>query len=108
MKTRKLTAEGQRLVSKGSNLARRPNCHFGRGGGLVRTNFQLLMLHPNLLKSQNPITVGEGEGVGDDQFPTFDAESKSAKKSHYGGRVGDDQFLTFYAKSKVAIIPKSH
>ena len=50
-------------------------------------NFQLLMLSPNLLKSQSPIMVGgEGKGV-DDQFPTFDAESKSAKitKSHYRG-----------------------
>ena len=50
-------------------------------------NFQLLMLSLNLLKSQSPITVGGGgrDGVADDQFPTVDAESKSAKipKSHY-------------------------
>ena len=54
------------------------------GGGLTMTNFQLLMLSPNLLKSQIPILVRGG--VGDDQFPTFDAEFKSAKipKSHYG------------------------
>ena len=53
--TRKLTSDGHRLVSEGSNL----------------------------LKSQSPIMVG-GWGVGD-QLSTFDAESKSAKipKSHY-------------------------
>ena len=35
------------------------------------------MLSPNLLKSWIPYTVGER--VGDTTFPTFDAESKSAK-----------------------------
>ena len=50
-------------------------------------------------------------GVGDHQFPTFDAETKSAKipKSFYSWRgAGDDnQFPTFDAESKSAKIPKS-
>ena len=43
--TRKLTAEGQRLVSEGSYLLKTPNCHFFEGG----VGIQLLMLSPNLL-----------------------------------------------------------
>ena len=54
------------------------------GGGLVETNFQLLMLSSNLLKSKIPMLRG---GVGGNQFLTFDAEFKFAKikKSHVGG-----------------------
>ena len=52
------------------------------GGGVVGgTNFQLLMLSPNLLKSKIPMSGGVGWG-GDcwwNQFPTFDAQSKFAK-----------------------------
>ena len=33
------------------------------GGGCMTANFQLLMLSPNLLKSQSPFTVGGGGGV---------------------------------------------
>ena len=55
----------------------------GWEGGLVETNFQLLMLCPNLLKSQIPMSMmglgGRGEVGGGKQFPTFDAESKFAK-----------------------------
>ena len=40
----------------------------------METNFQLLMLSPNLLKSKVPIFWGWGLGVGGNQFPTFDAE----------------------------------
>ena len=56
------------------------------GGGLEETNFELLMLSPNLLKSQNSHVQG-GRGGGN-QFPTFDAESKFAKipNSHVQGR----------------------
>ena len=43
----------------------------------METNFILLMLSPNLLKSKVPIFRG-GRGVGGNQFPTFDAESKFA------------------------------
>ena len=58
--------EGQRLVSEGSDLVRGSNCHWGGGRG------------------------GGGWEVSDNQFPTFVAESKSAKipKSHYGGGKG--------------------
>ena len=44
----------------------------------MTSNFQLLMLSPNLLKSQ--IWGGGGcmTGGGEIQLPTFDAESKSA------------------------------
>ena len=49
---------------------------------MANFQFQLLMLSPNLLKSQSPL----GGGVHDGQLPTFDAESKSAKipKSIHG------------------------
>ena len=80
------------------------------GRGFMLTNFQLLMLSPNLVKSQSSITMLGGGWTT--QFPTFDAKSKSSKipKSHYGGRelVGDDQFPTFDAKSKSAKIQKFH
>ena len=52
--------------------------------------FQLLMLSPNLLKSQSPVGGGGGRGymMTNFQLPT-DAESKSAKipKSDVGGGV---------------------
>ena len=114
-------------------FAKIPKSYDGEvGGGLVMTNFQLLMLSSNLLKSQSPITGGlamtnlqhlmlslnllksqspimVGVGVGDDQFPTFDSEFRFAKilKSHYGwgeGLVSDDQFPTFDAESEFAKI----
>ena len=51
------------------------------------------MLSSNLLKFKIPMLrmVGGGEGVGGNQFPTFDAEFKFAKiqNSHVaGGWVG--------------------
>ena len=53
--TRKLTAEGQRLVSEGSDILKCP------------------------LKSQIPILGEGGGGARGNQFPTFDAESRFAK-----------------------------
>ena len=61
-----------------------PNSLYVVEGG--RLTFQLLMLSPNLLKSNIPYVqwggggrrVGGGVGCKVD-FPTFDAESKSAK-----------------------------
>ena len=53
----------------------------GRGGevrGVGGTNFQLLMLSSNLLKSKIPVT-GEGGGGWWNQLSTFDAELKFAK-----------------------------
>ena len=64
----------------------------GGGGGLVETNFQLLMLSSNLLKSKIPmLRVGGGGGACGNQFPTFDPEFKFPKiqNSHVeGGWVG--------------------
>ena len=62
------------------------------GGGLVTTNFQLLMLSPNLLKSQIP--YGGGGVMTNFQL---DAESKSAKipNSLYGwGGEGRELVMT--------------
>ena len=54
------------------------------GGGLMKTNFQLMMPSPNLLKSKVPIFGGCGGGGGWwNQFPTFDAESKFAKETFF-------------------------
>ena len=79
----------------------------------MTAKFQLLMLSPNLLKSQIPyVSGGGGGGVSDGQLPTFDAESKSAKIPNSlcewgGGGVGDGQLPTFDTESKFAKIPKS-
>ena len=81
----------------------------------MMTNFQLLMLSPNLLKSQSPVGVGMGGWgeVHDGQVPTFDAESKSAKipKSSWGqggrGCMMTNFQLPTDAESKSAKIPKS-
>ena len=82
-----------------------PYVHWGRGGGSSDqlpafdaeskaakkqislcllgegvTNFQFLMLSPNLLKTKfYYVQWGLGGGVSSDQLPTFDAECKSAK-----------------------------
>ena len=47
-----------------SKSAKVPNSLYGGGEGSVGPNFQLLMLSPNLLKSQIPYTVGGGVGGG--------------------------------------------
>ena len=50
----------------------------GRGWVGLATNFQLLMLSPNLLKSPSAF-MGGGRGKPGNQLPTFDTKSKSAK-----------------------------
>ena len=105
-------------------------------GWVFGSNFQLLMLSRNLLKSQSSIMrrvvptsnfwcrvqICQNPKVpllgGWIQLPTFDAEFKSVKiqKSHYGGGgiAGDMwggvwiQLTTSDAESKSAKIPKSH
>ena len=60
------------------------------GGGVGGNQFpKLLMVSPNLLKSQIPMSSW-GEEVGGNQFPTFNAESKFAKipNSHAPWGVG--------------------
>ena len=47
-----------------SKSAKIPNSLYSGGGWGVGSNFQLLMLSPNLLKSQIPYTVGGGGGGG--------------------------------------------
>ena len=59
-------------------------CVWGGGGWVGGTNFQLLMLSSNLLKSKIPISWGGGGGGGGwNQLSTFDAESKFAKKKNF-------------------------
>ena len=67
----------------------------GGGGGGVKLgpNFQLLMLSPNLLKSQISHMVEGGGGCWDSTSNfSFDAESKSAKIPNfpYGGWWGEE------------------
>ena len=71
-----------------SKSARIPNSLYGGGGGGGIHDSQLLMLSPNLLRSQIPYMVGGGGGGT--WRPTFDAESKAAKipNSLYGGGGG--------------------
>ena len=78
------------------------------GKGLEKTNFQLLILSSNLLKSNIPM-LRVGGGACGDQFPTFDAEFKFAKIQHShveGGGVGahGNQFPTFDPEFKFAKI----
>ena len=49
-------------------FARIQNFHFHRRGGVGGTNFQLLMLSSNLLKSKNSYVEGGGGGLVE---PTF-------------------------------------
>ena len=51
------------------------------GGGGLGPNFQLLMPSPNLLKTQIPHMVVMRGGAGE-QHPTFDVESKTAKNTN--------------------------
>ena len=56
----------------------------------METNFQLLMLSSNLLKSNIPM-LRVGEGLEENKFPTLDPEFKFAKIQHShveGGRGG--------------------
>ena len=84
-------------------------------GELVETNFQLLMLSSNLLKSKIPmLRVGWGVGGGCwKPISKFDAEFKFAKiqNSHVEGgwgEVGGNQFPTFDAEFKFTKIQNSH
>ena len=79
------------LISKRSDL-NVCACSTSSSTTQLVNNFQLLKLSRNLLKSQISIMVcvERGGGGAGDQFPTYNAESKSAKmpKSHYGGGGG--------------------
>ena len=75
---------------------------------MFRSNFQLLMLGPNLLKPPSPMGVGVQI-----QLSTFDAKFRSAKspKSHFlpeEGGGGQIQLSIFDAESNSAKIPKIH
>ena len=75
----------------------------------METNFQLLMLSPNIQSFHFSGGRG-GRGAHGNQFPTFDAEFKFAKiqSSHLGGGARGNQFTTFDAESKFAEIQSSH
>ena len=51
----------------------------GKGGGVGGTNFQLLMLSSNLLKSKIPMSSGGGGWGWWNQLSLFDAELKFAQ-----------------------------
>ena len=79
------------LLMLSSNLLKSKIPMSGEGGGrgVGETNFQLLMLSPNLLKSKIPMSGWWN------QFPTFDAESKFAKKfsgKNWNGFVLDFEY----------------
>ena len=95
IKTRKLTTEGQRLVSEASNLLESPNCQFLFEE--VRSNLQLLMLSPNLLKSQSPIN-GEG-GVGSNfQLLKLSPNLLKSQSSIMVEGVGEREFRSNFEK----------
>ena len=79
----------------------------------METNFQLLMLSPNMLKSQIPMSRVELGVCGGNQFPNFDAESKFAKIPNYhvqgvGGGGWCKPFSNFDPESIFAKIPNCH
>ena len=80
--------------SKSAKIPKSGGGGVGGRGWCMTTNFQLLMMSPNLLKSQSLVGGGGGGGgrgegmVHDDQLPTFDDESKSAKIPKSGGGEG--------------------
>ena len=78
------------------------------------TNFQLLMLSLNLLKSKIPMSMGGGGGCWWNQLSTFDAEFKFAKIQNFHvwwrgvGFGWWNQLSTFDAEFKFAKIQNSH
>ena len=60
------------------------------------------MLSSNLLKSKIPISGEGGGGVGGNQFPTFDVESKFAKTKCLG-MVLDFEY-TKYTRTTITIV----
>ena len=87
---------------------------FGWEGGLVETNFQLLMLSSNLLKSKIPMLMGGG-GLVETNFELLMLSSNLLKSKipmlrvgGWGGGVGGNQFRTFDAEFKFAKIQNSH
>ena len=89
------------LFDAESKFGKIQSSHFQGGGWgvLVETNFQLLLLSPNLLKSKVPISRGGGGG-GWNQFPTFNAESKFAKKkkNFFGQKCAWEWFWSLSTK----------
>ena len=78
-------------------FAKIQNSHFG---GVGETNFQLLMLSSNLLKSKIPILGGRGGWWN--QLSTFDAEFKFAKiQNSYFGGVGCTNFQLLILSSNL-------
>ena len=74
------------LLMLSSNLLKSNITMLRLGGGLVETNFQLLMLSSNLLKSN--ITMLRVGGACGNEFPTFDAEFQFAKIQNSYVEVG--------------------
>ena len=71
----------------------------GEGEGLVETNFQLLMLSSNGLKSQIPMSrVGEGEGLVETNFQLLMLSSNLLKSKKKFIRGFAENFLSFRAK----------
>ena len=99
-------------VDPESKCAKITKFHFGEGG-LVTTIFQLLIMSPNVLKSQSPIPGGRGAGVGANKLSkvNFKLSSLSPKLKFPflgEGGVSDNLFPTFDPGSKSTKIPKSH
>ena len=83
------------------------NPYVQSGGGVFVTNFPLLILSPNLLKTIFPYVMRRGGVRVGDQLSTFDPKSKSAKNQIsvcQEGRVVGDQLSAFGPESKSAKI----
>ena len=74
----------------------------GKGGGLVETNFQLLMLSPNLLKSQIPMCCGGG-GV-ETNLQLLMLSPNLLKSKNIFTREFAENFLSFWAKKCLGMV----
>ena len=74
------------------------------GGGVVETNFQLLMLSPNLLKSQIPMSrMGEGKWVVETSFQLLMLSPNLLKFPIPMSRVGWEGWWEPISKSQLQI-----
>ena len=73
------------LLMLSSNLLKSKIPMSGAGGGVGGSNFQLLMLSSNLLKSKIPMSGGRGGWWK--QLSTFDAEFKFALKKIFSRKI---------------------
>ena len=86
-----------------SKFAKITNSHVRLGGGaVVETNFQLLMLSPNLLKSQIPMSGGGGGA--ETNFQLLMVSPNLLKSKNIFTKEFAENFLSFRAKKCLGMV----